>query len=170
MDPTRKTPGPAAEFEEVVRRHAPWLVRWLERRLPAGVDAEDLAQEVFVVAWQKRGRLRDGRPARPWLIGVARKLAANAARKHGRRARLLRDAPFERLRERNAPEVDDLEPAIRALPEELSEVLDVYYSREVTYERAAEILGIPRATVQSRLRRAIAALRERLGKTREEKG
>jgi RNA polymerase sigma-70 factor (ECF subfamily) len=61
-------------------------------------------------------------------------------------------------------EQERLEEAIRALPEELELTVLTYYSRKATYEEVAELLGVSRATVQSRLRRALALLRAQLAR------
>jgi len=156
-------------FDRIARRHAPWLLRFLERRAPAGLDAEDLLQDVLVAAYRKRSHLGGTGEVRPYLVGIAKRVLAAAVRKRARRNRLLRLAPFAGRRERSAPRLDALARAVRELPEELAEVIDVYYSREVTYETAAEILGVSRATVQSRLRRALRELRRILGVEEEER-
>ena len=52
--------------------------------------------------------------------------------------------------------------AIRALPEELREVVTCRYLLELSETETAESLGIPNGTVKSRLRRGLARLREEL--------
>jgi RNA polymerase sigma-70 factor (ECF subfamily) len=157
------------DLDGIARRHVPWLLSWLERRVPPGLEADDLAQDVLVVAYRKRSRLREADAVRPYLVGIARKLLANAVRKRARRARLLRIAVRARRPDPPAAAPDGLDAALRALPEELAETIDVYYAGDVTYEETAAILGVSRATVQSRLRRALVRLRELLGAEEEER-
>lgn len=69
-----------AAFAELYRRHAASVFRWLERRM--GWLAADLTAETFTRAWLQRGRFSDQREgsALPWLLGIAGRLVADAAR------------------------------------------------------------------------------------------
>ena len=161
--------GESAALDLLVRRHAPWLTRWLAVRLPAGRghEAEDLAQEVFVVVIRKLDGLKGCESLSGYIRGVARKVLW----RHVEKMRTARRLEAAAARPESQPELaecredeDRLQEAIRGLPEELELTLLAYYSRNVTYEELAELLGVPRPTVQSRLRRAIALLRTRLVK------
>src|SRR5688572_19892003 len=48
-------------------------------------EAEDLAQDVFVVLCRRWSDFQPDRPLRPWLVGIAHRLAMDHARSHGRR-------------------------------------------------------------------------------------
>lgn len=74
-----------ARLEEIYAAHAGAVYRYALRRMQRG-EAEDVAAEVFLIAWR---RLEDV-PAEPrgWLLGVARRVAANAHRGEHRRAAL----------------------------------------------------------------------------------
>jgi RNA polymerase sigma-70 factor (ECF subfamily) len=52
----------------------------------AAADAEDLAQEVFLVMWRRRADWDAGRPLRPWLFGVALRIAHEHRHRRGREA------------------------------------------------------------------------------------
>ena len=65
-------------FAATYDRHRSAVVRYGLRRLGDGDAAEELAQEVFVVAWRRRHDVPDH--ALPWLYGVARRLLANTWR------------------------------------------------------------------------------------------
>jgi RNA polymerase sigma factor (sigma-70 family) len=60
-----------------------YVYRSLRRHGVSRVDAEDLAQEVFLIAWRRRADFDRQRPLRPWLAGIATKLA----QQHRRRPR-----------------------------------------------------------------------------------
>lgn len=75
---------------ELHRAHYADLVRYFVRRGVAD-DADDLAAEVFVIAWRKLPAALDN--ARPWLFGVARKVLGNFRRTHERRPSL--DVPVD---------------------------------------------------------------------------
>lgn len=73
--------GDTAAFSELVMRHQ-WTVRaFLLTRLSRKEEAEDLAQETFVTAWQKLAGFDDSRPFVPWLRGIALNLLRNHLRK-----------------------------------------------------------------------------------------
>ncbi|MEQ8767716.1 MAG: sigma-70 family RNA polymerase sigma factor [Planctomycetota bacterium] len=151
--------GDASALAEVARWHGPSLLRFLQRQAPAGVDAEDLVQETFLVLLRNARRLDRADGLAGYLRGIGQRLAMEAARKNARRKSLLNRMPEPKEPASRDPEVD---AAVSALPANLQAVIDVYYSRDLTYEQAAELLGITRATFQSRLRRALTELRSAL--------
>ena len=65
----RAKSGDKRAFEVLVRRHHGALRTFL-RRL-SGDQADDLAQETFVIAWMQLTRFRDGSNFRSWLFGIA---------------------------------------------------------------------------------------------------
>jgi RNA polymerase sigma-70 factor (ECF subfamily) len=147
-----------------------WL-RTLATRLAAGGDEDDLVQETVLAAWKANPQTAPDRPLRPWLAAVARNRARMNARARSRREQREHEAatvitPSAELRP------DDELARLRALQavgaalDELSE-LDrrIVIRRFVDEENATQIgerLGIPAATVRSRLRRALAQLRATL--------
>lgn len=92
-------------FAELVREHQAGLRAFI--RSP-GVDADwvdDLAQEAFIIAFQKRAVFEPGKDFGRWLRGIARQLVANERRKEARHARLLDEALADVLID-NAPNED----------------------------------------------------------------
>jgi RNA polymerase sigma-70 factor (ECF subfamily) len=82
----RKTDRPgdardATAFEGIVREHYALIVSFAAALLGDRAEAEDLAQEVFIVAYRRMREFDATRPAGPWLCGIARRLALNASRK-----------------------------------------------------------------------------------------
>src|SRR5881628_2127567 len=76
-------------FSELVREHQAGLRAFIRA---LGVEADwvdDLAQETFVVAFQKQQQFENGKDFGKWLRGIARNLVANERRKEARRARIL---------------------------------------------------------------------------------
>src|SRR4051794_28126326 len=63
-----------------------YVYRSLLRMGVAAADAEDLAQEVFLVMWRRRADWDAGRPLRPWLFGVAMRIAHEYRHRRGREA------------------------------------------------------------------------------------
>lgn len=77
--------GDQAAFTEFVRRYqrAVYRVAWALTRNAS--DADDLAQETFVRAYQAIGRFRVGEPPYPWLARIATNLAFSLFRRRKRR-------------------------------------------------------------------------------------
>ncbi|HSD86068.1 MAG TPA: RNA polymerase sigma factor [Kofleriaceae bacterium] len=83
-DPARQHErGPAPDLEVVYQEEFAYVWRTLQRLGIAGNDVEDLVHEVFVVVHRRLADYDPGRPIRPWLFGIAVRIAA----KHRRRPR-----------------------------------------------------------------------------------
>lgn len=78
--------GQRDAFRVLFERHHPALVRYLTAQIGDPAWAEDLAQDVFLVAFHDLGDLVDGRPFAPWLYRIAQ----HRLRRAWRRRRLLR--------------------------------------------------------------------------------
>lgn len=130
-----------------------FVVRMVRALGVAAADADDVAQEVFVIAHRRRDRF-DGGSARGWLYGIAR----NVARDHRRLARHREVAAGDGLPERptEAP-ADDLEllrRAVASLDDHHQDALLLYDLAECTLAEAAAALGVPAGTLKDRIRRA----------------
>ena len=82
-------------FTVLFRRHAPYIQRYVVRRL--GPDAaDDIVAETFLLAFRQRDRYDQSRTdARPWLYGIARRVCARRLETravHQRRLRLVEQA------------------------------------------------------------------------------
>lgn len=75
------------EFSNLFRAQLPEISRFLARRLPAD-DVEDLAADLFELAWSKRDEIPQGLEL-PWLYKSARYLISNHLRKAANRSRIL---------------------------------------------------------------------------------
>lgn len=165
--------GDAAAFGELVRRYQRAVYRIAYALTRDAGDADDLAQETFVRAWQAIGRFRVGEPLHPWLARIATNLAFSLFRRRKRRPETpleplleagrqwgVEDDPAERLardeRERH------LQEAFAGLTPEHQAVLTLRVVEELSYEEIARSLRVPVGTVMSRLSRARAELRARL--------
>ena len=87
--------GDPAAFGEIVRRYQRAIHRVAYALTRDANDADDLAQETFVRAWQAIGRFRVGEPLYPWLARIATNLAFSLFRRRKRRP----ETPLEPLLE-----------------------------------------------------------------------
>jgi RNA polymerase sigma factor (sigma-70 family) len=159
-------------FAPVFERHHATIHRYLARRLGADL-ADELAAEVFAVAFAKRRRY-DGsfESARPWLFGIATRLLKRHARRELRELRAYArtgvDSAIHSHEERVLTEVDSaaagpaLAAALVALPRAERDVLLLYAWADLAYPEIAVALSISPGTVKSRLHRARGRVRESL--------
>src|SRR5687767_7546500 len=80
-------PGRTERFRALYDAELDWVLRTLRRLGVAQADVEDLVHDVFVVVHRRLGDLEPGRPVRPWLFGIAYRIAGN----HFTRARTTRE-------------------------------------------------------------------------------
>jgi RNA polymerase sigma-70 factor (ECF subfamily) len=164
--------GDQAAFAEIVRhfQRPVYRVAYALTRNPS--DADDLAQETFVRAYQAIGRFRAGEPLYPWLSRITVNLTYSLFRQRKRRPEtsiepLLEtgrqwagaDDPAERAAESDQHE--RLAAAFAELSHEHQAVLTLRVVEGLSYDDIARALGVPPGTVMSRLSRARADLRTR---------
>jgi RNA polymerase sigma-70 factor (ECF subfamily) len=118
--------------------------------------AEDIAQEAFLAALRALDRFDRRRPFRPWL----HRIVVNRSIDHARARALRREVGEEALGEPAAPEVEagldpDLTAALARLDPEQRAAIVLRYLLEYTPGEIARMLGLPRGTVNSRLRRGL---------------
>ena len=157
-DPLPSRPATTSPQLEALARHVPWLLGWFGRRV--GRDAaEDLTQEALLIALRNHDRVRRPDHLGAYLLGIARHLT----RQQLRARREPEEPPIDPVAppERDPPD-RAVTAAVQALPDELAQVVHAYYAEQRTYEEVAALLGLSRATVQSRLRRALVQLRHTL--------
>lgn len=136
-------------------------------------DADDLAQETFLVL-ARQGHTFAGRSRiYTWLYGIMLNLERRERRRHGVRQNKLRvlwqDEPAAA---RAAPaaetpiEVDEwrrsLWSYVARLPDGQRQALVLRFSEQMSYDEIAEVLGCPLGTVKSRIFNGLATLRETL--------
>ena len=85
--------GDHAAFETLIARHQATIFGFLRARVLQNSDAEDLTQEVFLRFYLLRAKFDNSQLIRPWLLGIAR----NLLREHARRVRRLKKLPWTEL-------------------------------------------------------------------------
>jgi RNA polymerase sigma-70 factor, ECF subfamily len=141
------------------------LYAFLWRR--AGDGADDLFQESWIRVARARDRFDRSRRFSTWLFQIANNLCRDRWRRLDARRRAfdaLRDETLATGRSAADPPAlpadAELTRRLEALPERLREVLVLRYYQDQSEAEIAEILGIPRGTVKSRLHAAVRAARE----------
>lgn len=87
MPADRSEHTPLTRFEALYRAHAAYVWAVLRR---LGVEAvDDAHQEVFITAYRRRHSFDSTQPVRPWLVGIARRVAFRHRRSRARRSRRL---------------------------------------------------------------------------------
>lgn len=157
--------GDAAAFETLYRRHKDPLYRYFLRHTASPDHAAELFQDVWKNLIQARARYRPDAPFGAFLF----RLAHNRLMDHFRAQRPTTEVPedlpapdHERPDHTVArrAEAARLLRALMQLPPEQREVIVLREERELTLEQIAEIQGVGRETVKSRLRYALSKLRE----------
>ncbi|MEA2289199.1 MAG: hypothetical protein QOD55_1196 [Solirubrobacteraceae bacterium] len=156
--------GSAIAMEELFRRHWPashraaWLV------VHDAAAAEDVAQEAFLAAVRALDRFDRRRPFGPWL----HRIVVNRAIDHARAREARREVAADAVAEAVAPEqagaapAGELLDALARLAPEQRAVIVMRHLLGFTPGEIARALGLPRGTVNSRLRRGLDALQEPL--------
>ena len=131
-------------------------------------DAEEVAQEAFLRAYQKFASLREAEKFRAWVNRIAFRLALN--RQRGHRRRLARDTVWHVAGTSDAVDgarsaeervlVQRLRSEIESLPEKFRRVLQLSIVEEMGAADVGAVLGIPAGTVRSRLHTARKLLLE----------
>ncbi|MFH1143291.1 MAG: sigma-70 family RNA polymerase sigma factor [Candidatus Eisenbacteria bacterium] len=159
--------GDAGAFQPIVVRYMRYAAGFALAWTGSRDDALDLSQEAFARAYRAIARFDAARPFYPWFHRILRNLCIN----HLARARRLGEVPLEEAREKEderpgpAAALESAETrrlvweALRRLNAPDREILILREFQGLTYAEMAEVLGIPRGTVMSRLHQARLRLR-----------
>ena len=180
---SRTATGDQEAFEALMRRYNRKLFRVARAILKNDADAEDALQEAYLQAYRRIGDFRGDAQFGTWLTRIVINQSLMRLRA-GRRDRVIvpfqhagDDAPHELaadLPDEKAESPGDatlraevrrlLERHIDHLPMTLRTVLVMRDVEDMTVQETADSLGIPPATVRTRLFRARALLREMLAR------
>ena len=153
--------GSASDLEALFRLHWPRAYRAAYLVCGDSAASEDIAQEAFLAAVRALDRFDRRRPFGPWL----HRIVVNRAIDFTRARRLRGEVELgETTAARDDPEpADGVFARLADLSPEHRAVIVLRYLFEYTPGEIAELLGLPRGTVNSRLRRGLDALKERIG-------
>lgn len=154
--------GTDETIRRLVETYSSMLLHLACTRLDSTADAEDVVQEVFLRLLTTRPYFRDETHEKAWLIRTTLHRAADV-----RKAAANRNVPLdETMRAAPAGTEGELLSAVRALPEAYSTVIHLYYYEGYSIKETAKLLGLPAATVGTRLARGRERLRQLLEEER----
>jgi RNA polymerase sigma factor (sigma-70 family) len=161
--------GDADSGSQLFDRHYPAVARYFHNKV-ADAQAADLVQATFLAAVEGRARFRGEGSIRGYLLGVAHNLLCRHYRdKRGSDVDLSQVSaadvgPTATQELGTKQEQKLLLLALRSIPLELQEVLELHYWEGLDTEQIGEIVGIPRGTVKSRMFRGRRLLEEQLAR------
>jgi RNA polymerase sigma-70 factor (ECF subfamily) len=151
--------GSVSDLEALFREHWSRAYRAAYLVVHDAAAAEDIAQEAFLAAVRNLDRFDRRRPFGPWL----HRIAVNRAIDWARAAKLRAEADEQDVAAPERVEPDErMMPALASLDPDHRAVIVLRYLLEYTPGEIADLLDLPRGTVNSRLRRGLDKLKERL--------
>lgn len=157
--------GGRAAFGELVRRHGS-AVRGLLRRMGAdAATADDVAQDAFLVAFQRVAEFRGEGAYAGWVKRIAARLYLRRRKRSAREVLEAEPAAVEEASphgEFDAARRMDLDEAMKTLSEAERLCVSLCFGAGLSHTEAAEALGTPLGTVKSHVKRGLDKLRSRL--------
>lgn len=153
------------EFEELVVRYQGVVCAVAYSVLRDRARSEEVAQEAFLVAWQKLPAMSVPPRLPGWICGIAKNLAANAARRRKETAMEIQTASdtksaLDNMLDRETEE--QARAALASLREADREVVVLYYRGDGSIADVATTLGITESAAKQRLHRGRERLRAAL--------
>ena len=160
--------GDAAAMRTLYNRHRVRVFRFAVRLVDDAAFAEDIVSEAFIEVWRQADRFEGRSSVSTWIMSIARFKALSVRRR--RQETELDEKVAETVADQYAtPEQMLLETDRRAqlraclslLSPDHREIIDLVYYHDKTIEEVAEIVGVPKNTVKTRMfyaRRRLAHL------------
>jgi len=150
--------GDRLAMQVLFARHHVRVYRFVLRLVRNEATAEDLISDVFLDVWRQAGKFEGRSAVSTWMLSIARFKALSA----------LRRRPEQELDDETAEQIEDqsddpevalakkdkaavLRKALSKLSAEHREIVDLVYYHEKSVEEVAGIVGIPEATVKTRM-------------------
>lgn len=165
--------GDEVAWHEIVDGHGAYLYRLAFSLVGNAPDAEDVLQETFAGAFRHLPDFEGRSSIKTWLTRILVRQAARCHRSRGRRQALSLDASSEAqggsalsdtviARRKPSETRMDVLAALEALSPDHREVIVLREMQGMSYDEMADVLAVPRGTVESRLFRARQMMKERL--------
>lgn len=165
------------EFEAMLIKYEKEIYSFCLHLTGSRYEADELFQDTWLSAMEQRDAIDFRKNPRSWLMGKAALQWKGKKRKFARRQRIapqtdltgelerVRFVSAQPLPEQIAEErelAEALRTEVRGLKERYRVVVELHYGMDLTAGEIADILKIPRGTVESRLSKARKLLRERM--------
>jgi len=161
--------GDAQAFAAIYDRHGRVAYSLAYRMMGDKQEAEDVVQEAFIKVWRSAGGYRVGRGSvRTWILSIVRNSGLDHIRSRASRGRMQdkveasapTSEPSEGFSEawRNTQQ-GRVREALKALPREQLQILELAYFSGYTHAEIAERLELPLGTVKGRMRLGLQKLR-----------
>lgn len=152
-----------AEFRQLYNRQIRRVYKLALLLLGSVADAEDVAQTVFLKAWEKAPKYRSENHETAWFLTTTRNQCRDLQKSFYRKHRTaIEDAP-----EQSVPLASDIDneiwQALQSLPEKYRIVLYLYYYEGYPVKELSVLLGRRASTLQTQLATGRKLLKERLG-------
>jgi RNA polymerase sigma-70 factor, ECF subfamily len=176
----RAQAGDADAFGELVDRNRRAVFRAALAVLGAAAEADDVAQDAFVMAYRKLATFRGDASFKTWMLSIAWRKALDRRKSLGRWLRMTVSQPdaegdnpnwIEQMAADSQSQEETLageqlqrrlRTLIRSLPRKLRDALLIAGSGEYTYEQISYILGVPVGTVKWRVAEARRVLKQKM--------
>ncbi len=161
-------------FVEQVHEHHASLRAFVRALGVAPMWVDDVAQEAFIVAYNRLSEFDHERDFGAWLRGIARNLVINERRKDARRKRILSDnltdvllstsslpeCEEEEMGDRALEKITSLRECIKQLPEKSMALIRAKYENDLSAQDIAESFEMKSPAVRKALERVRVALRK----------
>lgn len=164
------------EFSALIDEYGNSIYRFCKGMTYTREDAEDLYQQTFLLAFEKRNKIDRSSNPKAYLMSIASNLWKNQKSSYARHQRIAPTVSYEEMEQgvsSNSPDLlekaieNDEERLLRECVERLSDrqkqVVLMYYSSELSIEEISKALHIPKGTVKSRLHSAKEQLKNMMG-------
>lgn len=170
----RACDGDSVSFAQLVALYQPQVFRWALGLVRSRDDAEDVTQDVFVIAWRKLSTFRGDGVIDAWLYRITRRLALRARRMRGRRMLGIlppKGPPRSVYITDPGGRVDQarllalVDSAAKALPPRQRELFELCDLQGLAPTEAAALIGMKAVAARASLFKARAALRRSILRT-----
>lgn len=180
----RSKKGDLSAFDELIKRYEKQVYGFAYRMTQNYDDANDVASEAFIKAFQAIDRFRGDSNFTTWIFRIVTNTYLDKRKRRKSHADYSLDEYIELEESAVARQIQDpsagpsdlvelqereavIQSAINELPDYQRIMIVLYHMESRSYEEIAEIMDMPIGTVKSRLNRARLALREKLEANRE---
>ena len=145
------------EFEKMLAEVSKSVERFVRYRLPSQTDADDVLQEIYLLAYQRFAQLKNKESFKPWIISIAR----NKCNDYFRAKAAQMEISIEELSQQELSTgrlgisvVHTVRETLDRLGNKDKQILYLYFWKEMPQSEIAKMLDIPVGTVKSRLHTA----------------